>query len=168
MGDVLWNGPDPDDRDACPYSIDFKCKPAPAKTINSLESGRLMLTVRLKGDAYAAKVKAVAVRLINKAKKKNLDKVDGSSRLKRQTLLSANLMQDGRRPNRWTGEISIPVSWIEGGTRTYERTGSWTPKSKGDLFALEITYRLFDGSNCTARFGSEDAFHWAARREESM
>ena len=160
MGNVLWNGPDPEDEDACPYSVDFKCKPAPAKSLNSLESGRLMLTVKLKGDANAREVKAVAAKLINKAKKKNIGKVYEQSKLWHQTLLSSNLMQDSRRPNRWTGELSIPVRWVEGGTRTYERGGSWNPKSKGKLFVLEITYRVHDGSKCTARFGSEDAFHW--------
>ncbi len=166
MIDLLWEGPDPEDKDSCPYSIDFKCKPAPAKTINSLESGRLILTIKLKGDVYAGKVEAVSAMLINKAKKKNLKNVEGSSRLKHQTVLATNLIQYGKPPNRWVGELSIPVSWIEGGTRTFESTGSWTPKGNKNLFNLEITYRLSNGSNCTARFGSEDAFHWTAKREE--
>jgi hypothetical protein len=33
------------------------------------------------------------------------------------------------------------------------------------MFALEVTYRLGDGSSCTARFGSEDAFHWAVENK---
>jgi len=125
-----------------------------------------MLAVRLKGDSYRARVKGVAVRLINKAKRRNLDRVEGSSRLKRTTLVSATLVQDSRRPHRWTGQLRIPVTRIEGGTRSYERTGSWIPRSEGNLFALEITYRLHDGANCTAHFRSTDAFHWAAGRAE--
>ena len=45
--DVSWDGPDSKNRAACPYSVDFQCKPAPAETLNSLESGRLLLQVDL-------------------------------------------------------------------------------------------------------------------------
>lgn len=159
MVNVLWNGPDPVDRDVCPYSVDFICKPAPAGPINSLDSGRLVLAVRLKGDSRA-KVKEVAVRLVNNAKSMIHDKVERSTRSTRTRLVSVPLERDAGRPNRWTGVLRIPVTWVEGGTKTYERTGSWTPRSKGNLFSLEITYRVLDGSNCTARFQSADAFHW--------
>jgi len=43
--DVSWDGPDPKDRVACPYPVDFNCKPAPSEMLNSLESGRLLLQV---------------------------------------------------------------------------------------------------------------------------
>lgn len=163
MASAVWNGPDPMDRGACPYSVDFECTPAPAKKLDSLESGRLMLTVRLKGSyTVAGKVDGVAAKLVNKAKKKN--EIHESS-AKSQT--GANLRRRGSS-SRWAGELSIPVSWTEGGTRSYERGGSWHPNSKGELFSLEITYRLADGSSCTALFGSEDAFHWAARPKPSM
>ena len=164
MRDAVWNGPDPKDRGACPYSIDFECTPAPARKLDSLESGRLMLTVRLKGDALAGKVDNVAARLVNKAKEKSFGRMQEPAPPKSQT--TASLRRNSKSV--WAGELSIPVSWTEGGTRSYERGGSWHPKSKGELFALEITYRLSDGSNCTALFGSEDAFHWAARPKVSM
>lgn len=65
MQDSIWDGPDPKDRIRCPYSVDFDFKPAPAESLSSLESGRLLMTVLLDGDD----IEAVAVRLINNAKK---------------------------------------------------------------------------------------------------
>jgi hypothetical protein len=126
-----------------------------------------VLAVRLKGDSRA-KVKAVAVRLMNNAKSMNSDKLERSTRSTRPRLVSAALERDARRPNRWTGELRIPVTWVEGGTRTYERTGSWTPRSKGNLFSLEISYKLVDDANCTARFRSADAFHWTSGGGQSI
>ncbi|HEU4605820.1 MAG TPA: hypothetical protein VFS46_06230 [Nitrososphaera sp.] len=153
--DVSWDGPDSKDRAACPYPVDFQCKPAPAETLNSLESGRLLLHVDL-GDG----VSSVSAKIINNAKRENLDKVEGTSELKHKTLISARLVQDRHQSGRWAGELSIPSSWMEGGTRTYERTGAASPKSEKNLYTLEITYALKSGNSCTARFGSEDAFHW--------
>ncbi|HUG96592.1 MAG TPA: hypothetical protein VMJ94_03550, partial [Nitrososphaera sp.] len=156
--DVSWDGPHSKDRAACPYPVDFQCKPAPAETLNSLESGRLLLHVDLGGG-----VRSVSARMINNAKRENLGKVEGTSELNHKTLISARLVQDRRQSGRWAGELSIPSSRMEGGTRTYERTGAASPKSEKNLYALEITYALESGDSCTARFGSEDAFHWEAR-----
>lgn len=159
--DESWNGPDPQNRAACPYSVNFQCRPAPARELNSLESGRLLLTVDFGPEMGAESVKEVSARLVNRAKESH----DAGQIA--QTLLSAILVQDRRQPGRWAGELSIPVSWMEGGSRTYERTGAWAPKSKGDLYAMEITYG-FAGKSCTARFASEDAFHWVAREKATM
>ncbi|AIF82215.1 hypothetical protein NTE_00133 [Candidatus Nitrososphaera evergladensis SR1] len=170
MRNAQWNGLDSSDTipSSCPYRVDFECTPAPAESLNSLESGRLMLTVKLQGDenkkGEKEKVKAVAVRLVNKAKRENLGNVEGSSELKRKTSLSANLARDNQHTGWWAGVIGIPITWMEGGTTDYERSGSWHPKSKGNLFAMEITYTLDNGSNCTAHFDSEDAYHWTATR----
>jgi hypothetical protein len=158
--DLSWDGPDPKDRAVCPYPVEFFCKPSPAESLNSLESGRIILEVDL-----GAQVSSVSGRLVNKAKSENLDKLqNGASKIKRQTLLSTIFAQHSRHPNRWVGELSIPASWLEGGTRTHERTGADTPKSGGNNFySLEITYTLDNSNSCTARFSSEDAFHWQAR-----
>jgi hypothetical protein len=161
--DVLWNGPDPKDTALCPYPVDFYCKPAPAESLNSLESGRLLLQVDL---AAADDVTSVAGRLVNNAKQENLGKLDGASKIKRQTSASTTFVQDTQQPNRWLGELSIPASWLEGGsTGTDERTGAASPKSRSTttLYTLEITYTLDNGNSCTARFCLEDAFHWQAR-----
>lgn len=157
--DLSWDGPDPKDTAVCPYSVGFYCKPSPAESLNSLESGRLILQVDLGPD-----VKSVAGRLVNKAKSENLDKLqDEASKIKRQTSLSTVFVQDSQRPNRWVGELSIPASWLEGGTRSHERTGAASPKSPNNLYNLEITYTLDNSNSCTARFSSGDAFHWEAR-----
>lgn len=158
--DELWNGPDPKNKAACPYSVNFQCKATPARELNSLESGRLLLTVDF-GHDVDIEVQEVSARLVNRAKESN-----GASQMA-QTMLSAVLVQDSRQAGRWAGELSIPVSWIEGSSSTYERTGAWMPKSRGDLYTMEITYR-FAGSSCTARFASEDAFHWTAREKPTM
>lgn len=157
MKGSVWNGPPTGA--SCPYSVDLKCKVAPAQSLSSLESGRLILTVKLQGLGSEC-VSAVAAKLVNLAKHENIGGEQGE--LKRRTSLSANLVRDIEKQSMWTGAFGIPVTWLEGGTSDYERSGLWHPKSRGELFALEVTYRLGDGSNCTARFGAEDVFHWAA------
>jgi hypothetical protein len=167
--DVSWNGPDPKDPALCPYAVYFYCKPAPAESLNSLESGRLLLQVDLAAAAAADDIISVAGRLVNNAKQENLGRLDGgTSNIKRQTSVSTAFVQDTQQPNRWLSELSIPASWVEGGTRTHERTGAASPKSRStttstNLYTLEITYALDNGNSCTARFRSEDAFHWQAR-----
>jgi hypothetical protein len=47
MKDSQWNGTDSSDTASCPYRVDFECTPAPAESLNSLESGRLVLTIKL-------------------------------------------------------------------------------------------------------------------------
>lgn len=159
---VSWDGPEPIDDATCPYPIYFECRPAPADTLNSLEAGRLLIEVSLGGG-----VKSVSARITNNAKMKHLENVEGASDLKHRTTLLARLVPDGRRPGRWTGGLGIPSSWIEGGTRTYERTGAASPKSEKGLYTLEMKYE-FEDHTCTARFSSEDAFHWQARQKAAM
>lgn len=174
--DILWNGPDPTDTALCPYAIDFYCKPAPAESLSSLESGRLLLQVDLAGgggdyDGSDDDVTTVAVHIINNAKQQNLDKLDdSSSKIKRQTSVSTTFLKDTQHPKRWHGELSIPASWVEGSTRTHEKTRASGPLSESiNLYTLEITYTLATtGNRCTARFGSEDAFHWQAGSRASV
>ncbi|MEW6605721.1 MAG: hypothetical protein AB1351_13690 [Thermoproteota archaeon] len=161
--DALWDGPDPTDRSWCPYPVNFECTPAPADTLNSLESGRLLLEVML-----GRGIKSVSAKIVNNAKMENLGKIEGTSDLKHMTVLLAKLVPDGQQPGRWSGELRIPVSWVEGGTRTYERTGAANPKSERNLYTLEITYALENGNNCTARFFSEDVFHWQPQQRSAV
>jgi hypothetical protein len=121
-----------------------------------------LLEIRL-GDG----IKSVSARIVNNAKMENINRVEGTSELKHMTVILAKLVPDGLEPGRWRGELSIPASWMEGGTRTYERTGAASPKSERNLYTLEITYAL-ESNNCTARFFSEDAFHWQPRQRPSM
>ncbi len=162
---LSWDGPDPKDRTACPYPVEFYCKPSPADSLNSLESGRLLLQVDLGAD-----VRSVACRIMNNAKWENLDRLEvDATRIKRQTSISTAFVQDTKNPNRWVGELSIPASWLEGGTITHERTGAASPKIDGggnsdtNFYSLEITYTLDNTNSCTACFSSDDAFHWQAR-----
>jgi hypothetical protein len=122
----------------------------------------------LLGVDFGSDIKSVTVRLVNNVKRKHLYAAAGPSELEHKTSLSTKLAQDSRRPGRWTGELSIPSSWMEGGTRTYERTGAASPRSEENLYTLEITYMLDSGNSCTARFRSEDAFHWQARPKLTM
>ena len=158
--DLTWDGPDPKDTDICPYPVEFYCKPSPAESLNSLESGRLYLQVDLGGG-----VRSVAGCLVNKAKSENLDKLQdaATSKIKRQISLSTLFVQDSQQPNRWIGELSIPASWLEGSTRTHQRTGAASRETSSNFYSLEITYTLDNDNNCTARFSSDDAFHWQAR-----
>jgi hypothetical protein len=194
MDNISWDGSNPKEkRNSCPYSVDFVCKPSPANSLNSLESGRLLLTVYFQeamigagaedagdgdDDGHAFSVESASAKIINNAKKENIDKVQGTSHLKYQTSISAELSRDvssttnissetGDLTNnnngskeKWIGEISIPSSWVEGGTRTYEKTGSAPPKSNTKLFTLEISYNIGNQKTCTACFNSGDVFHW--------
>jgi hypothetical protein len=117
----MWDGPDPSDRVICPYPVEFYCKPSPAESLNSIESGRILLELQLGAD-----VGSVIGRLLNRAKSENLDKLqDGDSKIKHQ---------------------NIPRS-----------------SSGSNFYSLEITYTLDNNNSCTARFFSDDAFHWHAR-----
>jgi hypothetical protein len=164
--DISWNGPDPTDTALCPYAVYFYCKPAPAESLSSLESGRLLLQVDLAGeDDVDEDATTVAGQLINNAKQENLKQLDdGSSKIKHQTSVSTTFVKDTQQPKRWHGELSIPASWVEGSTKSHEKTRAVGPSSgRIDLYTLEITYTLStNGNRCTARFGSEDAFHWQA------
>ncbi len=157
--DLTWDGPDPKDKDACPYAVEFYCKPSPAESLSSLESGRILLEVGL-----GTGVTSVNCQLINKAKLQNLDKLQqGGSKTKRQTSLYAIFVQDSQYPYKWVGELNIPSSWLEGSTSTHERTGAATPESDDkSIYSLEITYTMDNSNKCTARFSSDDVFHWQA------
>ena len=149
------------ENDKCPYSISFDSRAGPADSLDSLESGKLLLKVVLYGSDDQRRAKKVTASLVNKVKEENLNKIDGHNMLSGKTRISTDLVRDGQQQvNSWIGELSIPVSWIEGGTNDYSKSGSWRPKSGEELFVLEITYRFNDGVACGAHFTSGDAFHW--------
>lgn len=148
------------ENDICPYDISFDSRAGPADSFDSLESGKLLLKVILYGSDDRRRIKKVTASLVNRVKEENLDKIDDHHMLKRKTRISTDLVQDRQQINSWIGELSIPVSWIEGGTNDYSKSGSWRPKSEEELFALEITYQFNDGVACGAHFTSGDAFHW--------
>ena len=146
--------------DICPYDISFDSRAGPADSLDSLESGKLLLKVVLYGSDDQSRAKKVTASLVNRVKEENLNKIDDHNMLRGKTRISTDLVQDSQQVNSWIGELSIPVSWIEGGTNDYSKSGSWRPKSGEELFVLEITYRFNDGVACGAHFTSGDAFHW--------
>lgn len=40
---------------------------------------------------------------------------------------SINNNNNNNNINHWVGEFSIPSTWLEGGTETFQRSGSYTP-----------------------------------------
>jgi hypothetical protein len=98
--DVSWDGPEPKNRISCPYPIEFASNPAPAEALNSLESGRFLLQVDL-----GSGVRMVSARLVNNAKRENLERVKGTNGPMQKTFLTTLLVQDNQRPGRWTGEL---------------------------------------------------------------
>lgn len=156
--EVLWDGPSSTDKLACPYNVNFVSKPGLAQSLNSLESGRLIVTVDL---VDAKDVSEVSAELVNNARLKQLKISTEPRGFMRKISVNATL---SRKENSgiWTGELSIPGIWTEGCSRTYERTGSFTQTQCVNIFSLKISYLLAAGKRCTARFTSPDAFHWSA------
>jgi len=79
---------------------------------------------------------------------------------------AAELVQKGL--DTWYGEIAIPCNWFEGGSKTFERTGSFTPYYDDNLFTMTISWALLPRNNSTDKeskrsaleLHSTDAFHW--------
>lgn len=156
--EVFWDGSCSTDKLACPYDVKFVIKPGLAQSLNSLESGRLIMTVELIGSKD---IREVSAELVNKARSERLDVTTESSELDRKISVDT-ILSRREKGNIWTGELSIPAIWTEGCSRTYERTGSFTQTQCANIFSLKITYLLTAGMRCTARFESHDAFHWSA------
>ena len=156
--EVLWDGPCSTDKLACPYDVRFIIKPGLDQSLNSLESGRLIITVELVGSSD---IREVCAELVNHARSKRFDVFTESSESDRKISVDTIL---SRKENSdiWTGELSIPAIWTEGCSMTYERTGSFTQTQCANIFSLNITYLMTDGMRCTALFDSHDAFHWSA------
>jgi hypothetical protein len=76
---------------------------------------------------------------------------------------STELVQKGLHT--WYGEIVIPCNWLEGGSKTFERTGSFSPHYDDSLFTMTISCMLFnnethESKKSIAELHSTDAFHW--------
>jgi hypothetical protein len=74
---------------------------------------------------------------------------------------SINNNNNNNNINHWVGEFSIPSTWLEGGTETFQRSGLYTPSGDQTTFSLQISYKLTDNVQCTAFFNSADAFRWS-------
>ena len=157
---IQWDGTNPPSHSNCPYIVEFVAKPIPSNTLTSMEAGKVEVYVELKGST--AKVESLTATMINNIKQSAIPKTEEKNRDKelKANILLINLFQE-EYSNHWRGEFSIPVTWIEGGTKAFERSGSYNPHSDDRNFSMDITYRLYNGKNCVARFYSTDAFHWS-------
>jgi hypothetical protein len=168
-----WEGPYPPKNTNCPYSIEFTAKPIPSTTLHSIEAGRVQFGVFLKDNSFSkGNVKEVRASLINHLKEQSINKLEGSTIESSHnnttsitiTLHQEKLYNDNNNNNvnntKWLGEFSIPGTWLEGGTKTFQRSGSHAPPGEETAFSLQISYKLDDGKICTGVFNSADAFHW--------
>ncbi|MGA8082989.1 MAG: hypothetical protein WB988_14115, partial [Candidatus Nitrosopolaris sp.] len=135
--------------------------PLPSNTLNSMEAGKVQLNVFLK-DSSGSKVKDVTASIINLYKIQTLHNSKEQSTEANHKTTSITISLDHEKSNasnnnNWTGEFSIPGTWLEGGTKTFQSDHSEEKK----LYSLQISYKLVDGKVCTAIFDSADAFHWA-------
>jgi hypothetical protein len=180
-----WKGSRPP-RNAsnCPYNVEFTAKPIPSATLHphSVEAGRVQLDVFLTGSSTSLDNKKLkmSTTMVNQTKQKimtnkleedntddaiqgkqNNNKVSTSITIKLQLQDKTISINNNNNINHWVGEFSIPSTWLEGGTETFQRSGSYTPSEDQTTFSLQISYKLTDGKICTAFFNSADAFHWS-------
>jgi hypothetical protein len=93
--------------------------------------------------------------------KQNNNKGNTSITIKLQLQDKTSNINNNDNLNHWVGEFSIPSTWLERGTETFQRSGSYSPSGDQTAFLLQISYKLTDGKICTALFNSADAFHWS-------
>jgi hypothetical protein len=166
-----WSGLHPPKNSNCPYSVEFIAKPIPSTSLHSIEAGRVQLNVFLKGSSSHFKVEDVTASIINHSKQQIMDKskvtaTEAANNINNNTTITVSLDQDKSNNNNddnnnWSGIFSIPSMWLEGGSKTFQRSGSHTPSGEKNAYSLQISYRLTDGKTCTAVFNSADAFHWS-------
>ena len=163
-----WDGVNPPETSDCPFSVEFNSKPIPSNALNSMEAGRVRLDVSLKGDTNL-KIIEVTAYIINHSKEQVMrESKEQISKTKWSTFSTVILNRKETSADEkefsttvWTGELSIPVSWTEGGSRTFQRSGSHNQSEEKNQYSLHISYKLEQGKVCKARFESTDAFHWA-------
>ncbi len=185
LGSSQWKGSHPPSKNTsnCPYNVEFTAKPIPSTSLHPhfIEAGRVQLDVFLIGSSTSLdnkKVKDVNATMVNQVKQQILtnkleedndnDAVQGKQNNNNSNTSITIKLQLQDKPsnidnntNHWIGEFSIPNAWLEGGTETFQRSGSYSPSGDQTYFSLQISYKLTDGKTCTALFNSADAFHWS-------
>jgi hypothetical protein len=162
-------------------TISLIVKPSPPRTLNDLEeAGRIRLIVHsehLQKNNAEMPVKYVSAKITNNNKTRfmislprmttdaDLNTNDDSGEVEEDAIKysSTELVQKGLHT--WYGEIVIPCSWLEGGSKTFERTGSFSPHYDDSLFTMTISWMLFnnqthESKKSIAELHSTDAFHW--------
>jgi hypothetical protein len=190
LGPSHWKGSRPPiNTSNCPYNVEFTAKPIPSASLHphSIEAGRVQLDVFLTDSSTSSdnkKVKDVNATMVNQIKQQiltnkleedNNDAIRGKQNNNTNNNNSntsitikfqlqdkpSNINNNNNNTNHWIGEFIIPSTWLEGGTETFQRSGSYTPSGDQTAFSLQISYKLTDGKICTALFNSADAFHWS-------
>lgn len=163
-------------------TISLIMKPSPPSTLNDLEeAGRIRLIVHSehpqKNNAEVL-VKYVSAKITNNNKTRFMISLprmptdgdlntgdDFREEVEEDAIKysSTELMQKGLHT--WYGEIVIPCNWLEGGSKTFERTGSFSPHYDDSLFTMTISCMLFnnethESKKSIAELHSTDAFHW--------
>lgn len=179
-----------------PVALSFVAKPSPPASLNNLEeAGRIRLTVHFEQqhqqyqqDEGAAEmpVKRVSAKITNNTRSKSAaismpamteTSSHGASSNDEESVMAhsysaAELVQKGL--DTWYGEIAIPCNWFEGGSKTYERTGSFTPYYDDNLFTMTISWLVpfprdnrtdEEGKRSVVELHSTDAFHWEQQQE---
>jgi hypothetical protein len=160
-----------------PSPVSFIVKPSPSRTLNDLEeAGRVRVLVHFEHlhDNAEMSVKYVTAKIANNTKTRPIISVtstltevnlNSGSNFEENvnTYSSAQLSQRGR--DTWYGEIVIPCNWLEGGSKSFERTGSFSPYYNDNLFTMTITCKLFNDqmyerNESIVELHSTDAFHW--------
>jgi len=163
-------------------TISLIMKPSPPSTLNDLEeAGRIRLIVRsehLQKNNAEVLVKYVSAKITNNNKTRfmispprmptdgDLNTSDDFREEVEENAIkysSTELMQKGLHT--WYGEIVIPCNWLEGGSKTFERTGSFSPHYDDSLFTMTISCMLFNNQTHESKksiveLHSTDAFHW--------
>jgi hypothetical protein len=163
-------------------TISLIVKPSPPRTLNDLEeAGRIRLIVYsedLQKNNAEMPVKYVSAKITNNNKTKfmislprmttdgDLNTSDNFGEEEQEEAIkysSTELVQKGLHT--WYGEIAIPCNWLEGGSKTFERTGSFSPYYDDSLFTMTISYTLFsnqthESKKSIVELHSTDAFHW--------
>ena len=160
-----------------PSPVSFIAKPSPPMTLNDHEeAGRVRVLVHfehLQNNAEMS-IKYVNAKITNNSKTRSIISVtrmptevnlNSSSDFEENanTYSSAQLSQKG--PDTWYGEIVIPCNWLEGGSKSFERTGSFSPYYDDNLFTMTITCKLINNqmnksNQSIVELHSTDAFHW--------
>ncbi|HEX7032366.1 MAG TPA: hypothetical protein VF172_05145 [Nitrososphaera sp.] len=175
-----------------PVVVFFVAKPSPPGTLNNLEeAGRIRLTLHFaqqyhqqqqNDEGEGMRVEHVSAKITNNTRARSSaislprtvasrGSMDISGNFEESVITyapysAAELVQ--KAPDTWYGEIAIPCNWFEGGSKTFERTGSFSPYYDDNLFTMTISWASLsrnnrayeEGKRSVVELHSTDAFHW--------
>jgi hypothetical protein len=160
-----------------PSPVSFIVKPSPPRTLNDHEeAGRVRVLVHFEHlqDNAEMSVKYVTAKIANNSKARSIISVtstprevnlNSSSNFEETANVYSSAQLSQKELDTWYGEIVIPCNWLEGGSKSFERTGSFNPYYDDNLFTMTITCKLFNNqmherNEPIVELHSTDAFHW--------